>query len=114
MEDWLDGAAAALGEEGLDPEEVRLVLRLAREVAHGVERRMAPLASYLAGVAAGRDSAFDGGAADRLTALRIAAATIRRSVPGVGEADDAGDTGGDDGSLSARDPEPGPRGPTAG
>ena len=54
MDTWLDDMAAALGEEPLTPSEVGLALRLAREVAHGVERKLAPLASYLAGVRAGR------------------------------------------------------------
>ena len=54
MDAWLDEMAAALGEEPLTGSEVGLALRLARDVAHGVERKLAPLASYLAGVRAGR------------------------------------------------------------
>jgi hypothetical protein len=51
---WLDEAAKELSLEPLDGGEVATVLRLARDVAHGVERRAAPLAAYLAGLAAGR------------------------------------------------------------
>jgi hypothetical protein len=54
VDDWLDGMAAALAEEPLTSDEVGLALRLARQVAHGVERQAAPLAAYLAGVRAGR------------------------------------------------------------
>jgi uncharacterized protein DUF6457 len=57
-EDWLFDFAAALadlsgspleGEAGLSRTETGTLLRLARDVAHGVERRFAPLAAYLTG-----------------------------------------------------------------
>ncbi len=51
--DWLDGFADALGVSRLSAEEVEQVLDLARAVAHGTERKNAPLAAYLAGRAAG-------------------------------------------------------------
>lgn len=51
--DWLDGLADALGVSRLSAVEVEQVLDLARIVAHGTERRNAPLATYLAGRAAG-------------------------------------------------------------
>jgi len=41
-----------LGLPPIDEEEVELVLDLARVVAHGWERRFAPLAAYALGVAA--------------------------------------------------------------
>ena len=55
--DWPVAFAAALADLGgtpvqhgpLGPGETAAILRLAREVAHGVERRYAPLAAYLAG-----------------------------------------------------------------
>lgn len=51
--EWLDGFADALGVSRLSAEEVDQLLDLARTVAHGTERRNAPLATYLAGRAAG-------------------------------------------------------------
>ena len=77
MEEWIDAAPGAVGEGALRPEEVTILLRLAREVAHRTERRMAPLAAFLAGAAAGRASPED-----RLTALRAAAAALERLLPG--------------------------------
>jgi hypothetical protein len=49
MDDWLNRYAAALGVPPLDAEEVDAVLDLARVVAHGTERKNAPLAAWLAG-----------------------------------------------------------------
>ncbi len=40
---------AAMTDIGIGPEEVDTLLDLARVVAHGTERRFAPLVSYLAG-----------------------------------------------------------------
>jgi hypothetical protein len=62
---FADDYAAALGraamtEITLGPDEVEALLDLARDVAHGTERRFAPLVSYLAGqyvVARTRDGA---------------------------------------------------------
>jgi hypothetical protein len=53
-EEWLSRLAADLGEPRLTSREMGHVLKLAREVAHGVERKLAPLAAYLAGVHVGR------------------------------------------------------------
>ena len=83
MDDWMDEAAGALREEGMQPEEVAIVLRLARDVAHGVERKMAPIAAFLVGSAVGRADAVRGG--HRLEELRAAAATIRPLIPATGE-----------------------------
>jgi hypothetical protein len=55
MADWLETFAAALDENlsdqtsGVGAEERNLLLGLAREVAHGTERKNAPLATYIAG-----------------------------------------------------------------
>ena len=57
MDDWIDRLADALDEERLAPGEIGAVLKLAREVAHGVERKLAPLSTFVAGVHAGRLSA---------------------------------------------------------
>ena len=60
----------ALDELGIDPETLdrELVLGVARDVAHGVTRRAAPLATYLLGVAVGRGASAPDAAA-RLTRL---------------------------------------------
>lgn len=52
LDSWTDAACAELG---LRPGDVstRLVLDLARDVAHGVERPAAPLAAFLLGLAVG-------------------------------------------------------------
>jgi hypothetical protein len=52
LEEWVTAASAELGlSEHVDLE---LLLDVAREVAHGVERRAAPVTTYLLGVAVGR------------------------------------------------------------
>lgn len=63
--DWLARYAQALGVEPLGEAEAQALLDLARDVAHGSERKHAPLSTFLAGVLAGR-----GG--DRAAALRAA------------------------------------------
>jgi len=51
---FLDRLAASLDVPPLADDEVDRLLDLARVVAHGTERRFAPLAAFLAGVAVGR------------------------------------------------------------
>jgi hypothetical protein len=53
LDEW---ATAVCGELGLDPADLdpRLVLAVARDVAHGVARPAAPLTAYLLGVAVGQ------------------------------------------------------------
>jgi Domain of unknown function (DUF6457) len=51
-DEWIDRAAAALGIE--DDVPIDAILDLARDVAHGVERKAAPVSTFLAGLAAGR------------------------------------------------------------
>lgn len=53
-ESWPQRAANALELAPLSEEQVAMVLDLARDVAHGTERRFAPLTTFLAGVAVGR------------------------------------------------------------
>lgn len=67
LDSWI---AAAGREAGVDPAEVpaRLVLDLARDVAHGVVRPGAPVTAYLLGLAVGR-GADPSDVADRLSAL---------------------------------------------
>ena len=71
---WIDEFAAALGVEPLAPEERRLLLDLARRVAHGTERVNAPLASYLVG----RSVA---GRSDPVGGVREAARRAEASLP---------------------------------
>ncbi|MDQ6772107.1 MAG: DUF6457 domain-containing protein [Candidatus Dormibacteraeota bacterium] len=49
MDDWVDALAAELGVE--DRVDVRLLLDIARETAHSVDRPAAPLTAYLLGYA---------------------------------------------------------------
>ncbi len=48
MTEWIPDYAEALGVE-LDDAEMEAVLALARDVAHGTERKNAPVAAFLAG-----------------------------------------------------------------
>ncbi len=80
MDDWIDRAADALGEGSLGPDEIGIVLRLARDVAHGVERKMAPLAAFLVGAAVGRAPAEA-----RPEALRAAAAALEPLLRAPGD-----------------------------
>lgn len=64
---WVDAYAVALGVPMMSPDLVDAVLDLTRIVAHGTERKNGPLASYLAGYAAGA------AAADRSAIARSAA-----------------------------------------
>ena len=67
MDQWTMAVCADLG---LDPEaaDLRAVLDLTRDVAHGVARAAAPLTAYLVGVAVGRGLALPDAAA-RVSAL---------------------------------------------
>jgi hypothetical protein len=57
VEDWIDRFADALGVPRVAPKEMGALLKMSREVAHGVERKDAPLSTYLAGVYVGRRTA---------------------------------------------------------
>lgn len=69
LEDWTVRAAAELGVE--DDVDLRLLLDLARDAAHGVVRPAAPVTTYLLGIAVGR-GADPVEAARRLTVLLAA------------------------------------------
>ena len=81
MDDWLDDFARALGERPLEREEVGAVLALAREVAHGVERRLAPLASFVAGMHVQRRLAEGAGVSDAVEEIRAAARSLIPEPP---------------------------------
>lgn len=73
MDEWLTTYSDALGVEALDPETRSRILELARVVAHGTERKNAPLAAFVAGLhAAGKD---------RRAAVAEALDAARRSLP---------------------------------
>ena len=57
MDEWIDRLARALGEEAVAPAETGALLKLSREVAHGVERKLAPVSTFLAGLYVGRQVA---------------------------------------------------------
>ena len=69
MDPWLDRLADALRITRLDPSEADTVLDLARVVAHGTERRNAPLAAYLAGRWAALNAEGPGAALDTARGL---------------------------------------------
>ena len=48
--EWLDQLATTFGVDPLGPEEANDLLDAARDVAHGVERKITPLASFLLGM----------------------------------------------------------------
>lgn len=78
MEEWIDRLANTLGEEAVGPREIGAVLKLARDVAHGAERRLAPLSAYVAGLHAGRRAAEG---MSREHALAEAADAARALIP---------------------------------
>lgn len=80
MDDWVDRLADVLGERRPDPAEVGAILKLAREVAHGVERRLAPLSAYVAGLHVGRETTEGTEPQEALDeALRAARSLIARA-----------------------------------
>jgi Domain of unknown function (DUF6457) len=54
MDTWLATLATTLGVDPLTDEQVMELLGVARDVAHGVERRATPLATFLLGAATQR------------------------------------------------------------
>jgi len=54
MDAWLGALATTLGVDPLTDEQVMELLGVARDVAHGVERRATPLATFLLGAAVQR------------------------------------------------------------
>jgi hypothetical protein len=90
--DWLQRLASRLGEPSPEREEIGTILRTSREVARGVERRLAPLTSYVAGMHVAR-RVSEG--ADRAQALREVEEVIAALVPeGAGMGDGGDGSGG--------------------
>jgi uncharacterized protein DUF6457 len=75
---WLDQLAVALGVESPSAEETGRILAAARDVAHGVERRITPLSTFVLGMAVQRAIA---GGSSRDEALDRAIETLRGSIP---------------------------------
>ena len=79
INEWLNALTDELdlADHRLQPEDVRMVLDLARDAAHGVQRPAAPLSAFLIGVAVGQGRT-----------LRDATAAATRLLGSVSEADD--------------------------
>ena len=74
MEEWIDRFAAELGEPGVAPAEMGQLLKVSREVAHRVERRFAPLSTFVVGTYVGRRVA-EGASREQALAEAVEAAT---------------------------------------
>jgi hypothetical protein len=64
MDAWLGALATTLGVDPLTDDQVMELLGVARDIAHGVERRATPLATFLLGAATQRRIAHGATAAD--------------------------------------------------
>lgn len=82
---WSEQVEAVTGIEAWDPVETDLLLDMAREVAHGTERRFAPLTAYAIGVAVGRQLGDDAAAGEQRQDA------LRRMVMQLVEAIDSGE-----------------------
>ncbi|HWC69643.1 MAG TPA: DUF6457 domain-containing protein [Actinomycetota bacterium] len=77
MADWLTQAATALGVDPIDDATQERLLGAARDVAHGVERKLTPLATFLLGTAVERRV---GAGEDRAGAFEAAVADLERAI----------------------------------
>ena len=75
---WLDRLAQALELDGPTNEEIAAVLDAARDVAHGVERRITPVSTFLLGIHVERRVAAG---ASREDALASSIAMLRATLP---------------------------------
>ncbi len=73
--DWLETCARLLEQDELTDAEIGEILDVTRVVAHGTERRFAPLSAYLLGAATA------GEGADRAAAARRLADRLRAALP---------------------------------
>jgi hypothetical protein len=74
---WVDALAKELGVAPLSEDETAVLLDAAREVAHGVERRVTPLSTFLIGSAV---AAAEGRGVDRAEAFDEAVKALRGAV----------------------------------
>ena len=81
MAEWIDELAAAFELDPLSGHETDALLGIAREVAHRVERKGTPLATFLLGMHVAR-STTEGSA--RPEALDAAIAELRGRLPPAG------------------------------
>lgn len=72
---------ATIAEPELDAAVAEQLLELARVVAHGKERRFAPLAAFVAGVAAERFRAAKGATDDIASYIREVREELERELP---------------------------------
>ena len=86
MDEMLQRLADALDVAPLSAAEQRLLLDCARDVAHGSERRHAPLSTFLLGVVAGRSDA------GRETAVHASVERVRAVIADAGGAAPIGAT----------------------
>jgi len=77
MEDWLQLASTALSVDPIDEASQERLLEVARDVAHGVERKLTPVATYLLGVAVERRVAAG---EERSAAFASAIADLERAI----------------------------------
>lgn len=78
---WLEAFARALGERPPSREEMGTMLRLSRVVAHGLERKMAPLSTFVAGMHMGRRTAEGADPQEALREVQDAAAGLVPDPP---------------------------------
>jgi Domain of unknown function (DUF6457) len=78
---WLVAFARALKERSPSREEIGSMLRLSRNVARGVERKMAPLSSFVAGMHVGRRTAEGADPREALREVLDAAAGLVPDPP---------------------------------
>jgi hypothetical protein len=74
VEEWIDRFAAELGEQPVAPAEMGRLLKVSREVAHRVERKFAPLSTFVVGSYVGRRVA-EGASREDAIAEAVEAAT---------------------------------------
>jgi hypothetical protein len=77
MEDWLNTAAGDLGVDPIDDDTQERLLGVARDVAHGVERKLTPIATYMLGEAVQRRVS---GGETRASAFASALADMERAI----------------------------------
>jgi hypothetical protein len=83
MTDWLMQTASTLGVEPLDEDAQERLLGAARGVAHGVERKLTPIATYMLGEAVERRV---GEGESRREAFASAIADLERAIDADHEA----------------------------
>ena len=79
MNDWLERLAITLGVDPLGQDQLVEVLGVARDVAHEVERKVTPLATFLLGAAVQRRIGHGSTAEE---AFDAAVTELRSALPG--------------------------------